>query len=52
MVTYVAYATVDEGHRLKNEKSQLSEKLRVVPALSKIILTGFISHNSYDWDRT
>lgn len=31
---------VDEGHRLKNEKSQLSEKLRSVPALSKCILTG------------
>lgn len=31
---------VDEGHRLKNEKSQLSEKLKSIPALSKIILTG------------
>ncbi len=31
---------VDEGHRLKNEKSQLSEKLRQVPCLSKVILTG------------
>lgn len=31
---------VDEGHRLKNEKSQLSEKLRAVPCLSKVILTG------------
>jgi SWI/SNF-related matrix-associated actin-dependent regulator of chromatin subfamily A member 5 len=31
---------VDEGHRLKNEKSQLSEKLRSVSCLSKIILTG------------
>src|SRR3546814_3440161 len=24
---------VDEGHRLKNEKSQLSEKIRVVPSV-------------------
>jgi len=31
---------VDEGHRLKNEKSQLAEKLRTVPSLTKIILTG------------
>jgi SWI/SNF-related matrix-associated actin-dependent regulator of chromatin subfamily A member 5 len=31
---------IDEGHRLKNEKSQLSEKLRLVPSISKIILTG------------
>jgi coenzyme F420-reducing hydrogenase delta subunit len=31
---------VDEGHRLKNEKSQFSEKLRCVPCISKIILTG------------
>ena len=31
---------VDEGHRLKNEKSQLSEKLRTIPCLSKVILTG------------
>lgn len=31
---------VDEGHRLKNEKSQLSEKLRCVPCISKILLTG------------
>jgi SWI/SNF-related matrix-associated actin-dependent regulator of chromatin subfamily A member 5 len=31
---------VDEGHRLKNEKSQLSEKLRAVPSLTKVILTG------------
>jgi SWI/SNF-related matrix-associated actin-dependent regulator of chromatin subfamily A member 5 len=31
---------VDEGHRLKNEKSQLSEKLRMVPTICKIILTG------------
>lgn len=31
---------IDEGHRLKNEKSQLSEKLRCVPCLGKIILTG------------
>ena len=31
---------VDEGHRLKNERSQLSEKLRSVSSLSKIILTG------------
>ena len=31
---------VDEGHRLKNEKSQLAEKLRTVPSLTKVILTG------------
>ena len=31
---------IDEGHRLKNEKSQLAEKLRLVPCLSKVILTG------------
>lgn len=31
---------IDEGHRLKNEKSQLSEKLRCLPCLSKVILTG------------
>ena len=31
---------VDEGHRLKNEKSQLSEKLRIIPCLCKVILTG------------
>lgn len=31
---------IDEGHRLKNEKSQLAEKLKSVPCLSKIILTG------------
>lgn len=31
---------IDEGHRLKNEKSQLSEKLRCVPCVSKVILTG------------
>jgi SWI/SNF-related matrix-associated actin-dependent regulator of chromatin subfamily A member 5 len=31
---------VDEGHRLKNDKSLLSDRLRSVPALSRIILTG------------
>ena len=31
---------VDEGHRLKNEKSLLSDKLRTVPALTRVILTG------------
>lgn len=31
---------VDEGHRLKNAKSRLSERLRGISALSKIILTG------------
>mmetsp|Transcript_3589 Transcript_3589/g.8168 ORF Transcript_3589/g.8168 Transcript_3589/m.8168 type:complete len:1295 (-) Transcript_3589:416-4300(-) len=31
---------VDEGHRLKNEKSQFSEKLRLVACLGKVILTG------------
>jgi len=35
-----AAIVVDEGHRLKNEKSQLSEKLRTVPTLSRVILTG------------
>lgn len=31
---------IDEGHRLKNDKSQFSEKLRCVPCVSKVILTG------------
>lgn len=31
---------VDEGHRLKNEKSQFSEKVRLLPTLSKVVLTG------------
>lgn len=31
---------IDEGHRLKNERSQFSEKLRAVTCLSKVILTG------------
>lgn len=31
---------VDEGHRLKNEKSQFSEKLRLIACLSKVILSG------------
>merc|ERR1711871_1174432 len=31
---------VDEGHRLKNEKSQLSDKLKSVPAICRVILTG------------
>lgn len=31
---------VDEGHRLKNDKSQLSDRLRAVPALSRLLLTG------------
>lgn len=31
---------VDEGHRLKNNKNLLSEKLRGIPTLSKVILTG------------
>jgi SWI/SNF-related matrix-associated actin-dependent regulator of chromatin subfamily A member 5 len=31
---------IDEGHRLKNEKSQLSEKLRLIPCIGKVILTG------------
>jgi SWI/SNF-related matrix-associated actin-dependent regulator of chromatin subfamily A member 5 len=31
---------IDEGHRLKNEKSQLSEKLRSLPCLCKVILSG------------
>ena len=30
----------DEGHRLKNDRSLLSDKLRAVPALSRVILTG------------
>lgn len=37
---------VDEGHRLKNEKSQLSEKLRMVPTICKIILTGTPMQNN------
>jgi len=35
-----ASVIVDEGHRLKNEKSQLSEKLRSVPAVCRVVLTG------------
>ena len=31
---------VDEGHRLKNERSQFSEKLRLIACLSKVILSG------------
>jgi SWI/SNF-related matrix-associated actin-dependent regulator of chromatin subfamily A member 5 len=31
---------VDEGHRLKNDRSQFSEKLRLVTCLSKVILSG------------
>jgi SWI/SNF-related matrix-associated actin-dependent regulator of chromatin subfamily A member 5 len=31
---------IDEGHRLKNEKSQFSEKMRCVPCVCKVILTG------------
>ena len=31
---------VDEGHRLKNEKSQLSDKIRSLSTISRIILTG------------
>ena len=31
---------VDEGHRLKNDRSQFSEKLRMVTCLSKVILSG------------
>ncbi|CAM9280539.1 unnamed protein product [Chrysoparadoxa australica] len=31
---------VDEGHRLKNDKSQLSQKLKLVPAYCRILLTG------------
>eukprot|EP01038_Epipyxis_sp_PR26KG_P004667 gene4667-6556_t len=37
---------VDEGHRLKNEKSQLSEKLRIIPCLCKVILTGTPMQNN------
>ena len=40
---------VDEGHRLKNEKCQLSEKLRTVPCLSKLILTGTDASLSVRW---
>ena len=29
-----------KGHRLKNDRSQLSEKLRSITSLSKVILTG------------
>ena len=31
---------IDEGHRLKNERSQFSEKLRLITCLSKVILSG------------
>jgi SNF2 family DNA or RNA helicase len=31
---------VDEAHRLKNEKSQLAQKLKIVPAFSRVLLTG------------
>ncbi|CAN0115394.1 unnamed protein product, partial [Discosporangium mesarthrocarpum] len=31
---------VDEGHRLKNEKSQLSQKLKQVTAICRVLLTG------------
>lgn len=37
---------VDEGHRLKNEKSQLSENLRKLPAFYRIILTGTPCQNN------
>ena len=37
---------VDEGHRLKNANSQLADKLRAVPCLSKVILTGTPLQNS------
>lgn len=35
-----ASVIIDEGHRLKNEKSQLSEKLRGVPTVCRVVLTG------------
>ena len=35
-----ASVIVDEGHRLKNEKSQLSDKLKSVPTICRVILTG------------
>jgi len=31
---------VDEGHRLKNERSQFSDKIRLLPTLGRVILTG------------
>ncbi|CAM9417402.1 unnamed protein product, partial [Choristocarpus tenellus] len=31
---------VDEGHRLKNDKSQLSQKLKQVTAICRVLLTG------------
>ena len=31
---------VDEGHKLKNNRSIVSEKLKGIPTLSKVILTG------------
>ena len=37
---------VDEGHRLKNEKSQLSENLRKLPAFYRLILTGTPCQNN------
>ena len=35
-----ASVIIDEGHRLKNEKSQLSEKLRTIPTVCRVVLTG------------
>lgn len=37
---------VDEGHRLKNDRSQLSEKLRQIPTICKVILTGTPMQNN------
>lgn len=31
---------VDEGHRLKNEKSQLADRLRRIPSIFRLLLTG------------
>ncbi|KAG5175317.1 P-loop containing nucleoside triphosphate hydrolase protein [Tribonema minus] len=31
---------VDEGHRLKNDRSQLAQKLKQVPAYCRVLLTG------------
>jgi SNF2 family DNA or RNA helicase len=34
------YLVLDEGHRIKNEKTALYERLRVVKAQRKLLLTG------------
>ena len=34
------YLVLDEGHRIKNEKTNLYERLRLVKAQRKLLLTG------------